>query len=464
MSIFSSYQSPFSWRYASHEMRQIWSELNKRRLWRRLWVCLAQVEFEFGLVTQAQLADLQANADNVNLERSLEIEREICHDLMAEVKAFAEQCQIGGGIIHFGATSMDIKDNSEVLQVAEALDILLFKLSRLLITFADRITEFATLPCIAFTHLQPAEPTTLGYRFANTAQDLLEDWKTIKAFRKNLRGKGFKGAVGTSASYVELVGIDNLVRFENRLSELLGLPFFSVTTQTYPRSQDYHLLCALAGLGASLYKFAMDMRLLQAQPIGELSEPFAENQVGSSAMPFKRNPVKAEQIDSLTRILSQMPQIAWQNAANSLLERTLDDSANRRLLLPESFLICDEVVSATTDILLGFQVHSVVIQKNLETYSPFAATERLLMAFVRAGADRQQMHERLRQHSMATWESIREGCPNDLASRIISDTELLTFLSPQRISEVLEADGYVGLAPQRAMEMARNIHITLTDR
>jgi adenylosuccinate lyase len=464
MSIFSSYQSPFSWRYASHEMRQIWSELNKRRLWRRLWVYLAQVEFEFGLVTHAQLADLQANADNVNLERSLEIEREICHDLMAEVKAFAEQCQIGGGIIHFGATSMDIKDNSEVLQVAEALDLLLFKLSRLLITFADRITEFATLPCIAFTHLQPAEPTTLGYRFASTAQDLLEDWKTIKAFRKNLRGKGFKGAVGTSASYVELVGIDDLVRFENRLSELLGLPFFSVTTQTYPRSQDYHLLCALAGLGASLYKFAMDMRLLQAQPIGELSEPFAENQVGSSAMPFKRNPVKAEQIDSLTRILSQMPQIAWQNAANSLLERTLDDSANRRLLLPESFLICDEVVSATTDILLGFQVHSVVIQKNLETYSPFAATERLLMALVRAGADRQLMHERLRQHSMAAWESIRQGCPNDLSSRIISDTELLTFLSPQRISEILEADGYVGLAPQRALEMARNIHITLTDR
>ena len=200
------------------------------------------------------------------------------------------------------------------------------------------------LPLIALTHLQPAEPSTLGYRLASYAQDLLEDWHMLRERRQSLRGKGFKGAVGTGASYAELIGAENLAGFEQRLSEQLGLPFYPVATQVYPRKQDYRVLSALAGLGGSLYKFAFDLRILQSPSLGELSEPFGKKQVGSSAMPFKRNPISAEKIDSLARSLAQMPRVAWDNAAHSLLERTLDDSANRRSLLPEAFLITDELL------------------------------------------------------------------------------------------------------------------------
>ena len=461
MSDFSTYQSPFTWRYSSSEMRCTWSELHKRQIWRRMWVYLAQVEYELGIVNQAQLDDLKSQAANINIDRSFEIEREIHHDLMAEVKAYAEQCPIGGGIIHLGATSMDIKDNGEVLQTKEAIAILLEKLKGLLLIFADKIEKFAAVPCIAYTHLQPAEPTTLGYRLAGTGQDLLEDWIRITSLQKNLRGKGFKGAVGTSASYNELIGESKLSFFEGRLSELLGLSFFPVTGQTYPRSQDFHLISILSGLGATLYKFSLDLRILQSPPFGEISEPFSEKQVGSSAMPFKRNPIKAEQIDSLARTLSQMPPIAWQNAANSMLERTLDDSANRRSLLPESFLICDELVGATTKILRGLQVDLVKIQKNLDNYAPFAATERLLMALVQNGADRQVMHEKLRLHSMAAWNSIQQGSPNDISTRICSDPDLLSYISLEKMALILRSGNYLGLAAQRATEMAAGIRSTI---
>ena len=454
---FSSYLSPFSWRYGSDEMRRLWSEEHKRRLWRRIWVALAETQSELGLVTQAQVEDLRYHADEVDMERSLAIEAEIHHDLMAEVKAFAEQCPVGGGIIHLGATSMDIEDNADALRVRAALDLVLASLAKLLVRFAELIEQYADTPVIAFTHLQPAEPTTLGYRLAMYAQDLLEDYHSILGLRSSVSGKGFKGAVGTSASYAELIGADRLADFESRLSAKLDLPFFDIASQTYPRRQDFTVVSALASLAASLHKFAFDLRLLQSPPIGELSEPFGEKQVGSSAMPFKRNPILAEKIDSLARYLATLPRLAWDNAAHSLLERTLDDSANRRILLPESFLAADEILRTARDVLAGLRFDAAAAARNLAVYGPFAATERLLMRLVKAGAGRQEMHEIIREKSMSAWEAVRRGDANPLVESLVYDANLKLYMDEDDIRETLDYAGYVGDAPTRARELAKKL-------
>ena len=294
---FETYLSPFTWRYGSTKMRRIWSEANKRRLWRRIWVALAEVQSQYDIVTTGQVEDLRTYMERVDVPRALEIEDEIHHDLMAELKVFAEQASHGGGILHLGATSTDIEDNTDVLRIRESLDLSLEGLRDLLLRFATLIDAWVDTPVIAFTHLQPAEPSTLGYRLAGHAQDLFEDWQAMVRLRSGLRGKGFKGAVGTGASYAELVGVNRLPEFESRLSERLGLPFYDVATQVYPRKQDYRVVEALAGLGATLYKFAFDVRILASPPIGELGEPFSKKQVGSSAMPFKRNPIQSEKIE-----------------------------------------------------------------------------------------------------------------------------------------------------------------------
>jgi adenylosuccinate lyase len=457
MSDYNRYQSPYSWRYASNEMRYIWSENNKRRLWRRLWVALAQAESEYGLVQPEQVEDLRAHIEEIDIPRALQIEAEIHHDLMAEVKAFGEKCTLGKGIIHLGATSMDIEDNADALRLRQSLDLILEKLGALLSIFAQRVEEFAELPVIAFTHLQPAEPSTLGYRLALYAQDLLADYEILFRTRQEIRGKGFKGAVGTSASYSELVGADQVEALENRLSVLIDIPFFPVANQTYPRKQDYFVLNGLAGLGASLYKFAFDLRLLQSPTIGEWSEPFGEKQVGSSAMPFKRNPINAEKMNSLARLLAQMPEVAWQNAAHSHLERTLDDSANRRTLLPEAFLISDELLKTASRILRGLQVNKSAIARNLATYAPFASTERVLMAMSKNGENRQDMHERLRSHAMVAWQSVREGQPNPLVDLLAHDPLISESLSPEKVKELMDVDQYIGAAPQRARGLAAAI-------
>ncbi len=454
---FHTYLSPFTWRYGSPEMRRIWSEAHKRRLWRTMWVALAQAQSEFGLVTPEQVADLQAHAEAVDVEAALRIEAEIHHDLMAEIRLYASQCPLGGGIIHLGATSMDIEDNAEALRLRQSTDLVLEALRALLLGLAERIEAGARQPVMAFTHIQPAEPTTLGYRLAQYAQDLLTDYRDLLRLRGEIRGKGFKGAVGTSASYAELLGADNLPRFEARLSELLDLPFFPVATQTYPRKMEYRLLSALAGLGGSLYKFAFDLRILQSPPFGEWSEPFGARQVGSSAMPFKRNPIRAEKLNSLGRALAQMPRLAWDNAAHSLLERTLDDSANRRTLLPEAFLTVSEMLDVARRLMEGFQVDAHAVERTLETYGPFAATERILMALGRRGADRQEMHERLRRHALTAWEALREGRANPLADLVASDPVFGEYLSPQALRALMDARAHIGDTPQRALSLAAEI-------
>jgi len=458
MTEFASYQSPFSWRYGSPEMRILWSEENKRLLWRRLWVAMAEAQTEWGLVTRAQVDDLKAHQTEVNVPRSLAIEEKNHHDLMAEIKVYAEQCPIGGGILHLGATSMDIKDNAEALQIAQSLDLILDKLKQLLVKLAEKTDLYAALPVMAFTHLQPAEPTTLGYRLANFAQDLLEDYDSLVRVRAGLKGKGFKGAVGNAASYVMLYGgLEGQRRFEDLISRSLKLPFFELTTQTYSRKQDYAVLSTLAGLAATASKFAFDLRLLQSEVIGEVGEPFAAQQVGSSAMPFKRNPIESEKIDSLARAVSVAPLTAWNNYANSLLERTLDDSANRRTLFPETFLAVDEILSTLTEILTNLRVNEAIIQRNLHTFAPFAASERVLMAAVKAGADRQEMHELLRTLSMAAWQEVQAGSPNPLIELIQQEAGITRWISAAELTQLFAVEGYTGIAESRAHEMAAKI-------
>jgi adenylosuccinate lyase len=458
---YDTYLSPFTWRYGSPEMRGLWSEAHKRRLWRRIWVALAQAEQSAGLVTAEQAADLAAHQDQVDLGRAQAIEAEIHHDLMAEVRTYAEQCPVGGGIIHLGATSMDVEDNADALRLREGLDLLLVGLRNLLGAFVSQIERWADAPTMAFTHLQPAEPTTVGYRLAQHAQDLLWDWRDLSRVCADVAGKGFKGAVGTSASYAQLLAGSGLTpaQFEQRIMDAIGLPAFAVTTQTYPRKQDYRILSALAGLGATLYKFAFDLRVLQSPPIGEWAEPFGARQVGSSAMPFKRNPILAENIDSLARGLAGLPHVAWDNAGHSLLERTLDDSANRRSILPEAFLAADELLRRSLRLIEGLRVQDEARLRLLATYGPFAATERLLMEAVKRGGDRQELHEIIREHSLAAWPEVQAGRPNPLVDGLCNDERIVRFWNGagEDVRVLLDASGYVGDAPERARALAQTI-------
>ena len=450
------YLSPFTWRYGSEEMRHIWSEVHRRRTWRRIWVALARAQHEAGLVTAEQVADLEAHQDDVDLERAAQREAELRHDLMAELRTFAEQCPVGGPILHLGATSEDVKDNGDALRIRESLDLIRRRLVDLLRALANRIEETADLACMGYTHLQPAEPTTVGYRLAQYGQDLLADLEAVDRLRASLRGKGLKGAVGTSASFAQLLQGTGWTPadLERRVMELLDLKAYPVATQVAPRKQEWRVVTTLAGIAQSLHRFAFDLRLLQSPPFGEWSEPFGRRQVGSSAMPFKRNPVDAENICSLARYVASLPAVAWENAAGSLLERTLDDSANRRLILPGAFLATDEMLLRAARLVQGLVLDREAIERNLTAYGTFAATERLLMELVKAGADRQAMHEVLREHSMVAWEAVRRGQPNPLPDRLAADPRLTAHLPPDRIRALLDATGYVGDAAERARALA----------
>ncbi|MCB9419404.1 MAG: adenylosuccinate lyase [Ardenticatenaceae bacterium] len=455
----STYISPLTWRYGSEAMRQIWSETHKRRLMRRVWVALATAQHQAGLVTAVQLADLQSQQENVNIERALEIEKETRHDVMAEIRVFAEQCPAGGGIIHWGATSADITDNVDVLRQREAARLLAAQLKTLLGHLAERIEAYAAVPTMAHTHIQPAEPTTLGYRFAVYAQDLLDDLHSLQSLISNLRGKGFKGAVGTQASYGELLhGTGTTAQqMEAAAMAVLELPYFPIATQTYTRQQDLRLLQGLAGIAASLHKFALDFRVLQSPPFGEWAEPFGKQQVGSSAMPFKRNPINTENICSLARYVAALPAVAWDNASQAILERSLDDSANRRIMLAEAFLATDELLRRASRIVAEMVVDETAVQRNLATYGPFAATERVLMALVAAGASRQEGHEWIREASLAAWAALRRGEENPLVSLLVVDERIGEFLAADQVRGLMDAGGYVGTAVARAHEFAQMI-------
>jgi adenylosuccinate lyase len=445
-------------------MRAIWSETSKRRVWRRVWVAVAEAQAAAGLVSPEQLDDVRSHADEVDITRSLEIEAEIGHDLMAELKAFAEQSAEGGAILHWGLTSADVQDNAEVVRQKAALLILIEALRRVLLQLADLIDTNAGLAVMGFTHLQPAEPTTLGYRLSLYAQDLFEHMESLIRLRLALKGKGIRGAVGTSGPFVDMLEGNEVTpeMLEATVMHQLGIEAFPISSQTYPRIQDFKLLSTLAGMAGSFHKFALDLRLMQSSGFPAVREPFGDKQVGSSAMPFKRNPIQAEKICSLARSVYAAQSPVWENAAQAGLERTLDDSANRRGTIPEAFLACDEIIHTANLILDDLTIDDHGIAEQLDRYGPFAAIERVLTALVMEGADRQQMHEHLRQHSLKAWSALQDGQLNPLRDQLAQDPAILKYLQPGRIRELLEARNYVGNAPQRARSMAERIRARYT--
>ncbi|HEY9179792.1 MAG TPA: adenylosuccinate lyase [Candidatus Baltobacteraceae bacterium] len=455
---YSTYASPFSWRYGRAELRALFSEEQRRKLWRQVWVALAEAQSARGLVSPEELADLRAHAHEVDIDAALEIEREIHHDLMAEIRVFASQATTGGGKLHLGSTSMDIEDTVETYRLRRALSLVGAAIDDVLHAFAEKIREHAELVCMAFTHLQPAEPTTLGYRFSVYAQDLLIDQANLRFVFANLTTKGLRGAVGTSASYEQLFnGSGGSSEMEDAVLERFGLQAREIATQTYPRKLDYLLLSALAGVGASLSKFAADVRILSSPEFGEVFEPFGKTQVGSSAMPFKRNPILCERIDSLARLLPSFADVAWQNAATNYLERTLDDSANRRTILPEALLCADEIVQVAKRVVAGLRVDAQRIAENLRTYGPFAGTESVLMEAVRAGGNRQELHEVLRSAAMESWTAIAQGKANPLGHLLSEEHELTSRVDPAEIRRMLDPGKHVGTATQRARALAARI-------
>ncbi len=449
---FDTYLSPFTWRYGSPEMRSMFSEVEKRAAWRKVWLALAEGERSFGLVSREEFEDIRAKSgkEHVDVGAAQELEKKIRHDLMAELRTFSDQAKVGGGKLHLGATSMDIEDNADVASYQMALDLVLARIGACLGEARRKIIEYKGTVCMAWTHLQPAEPTTLGYRFANYAQDLALDVKVIEAVRALLHGKGVKGAVGTSASFKALLGTDAGVRdLEGKVMKKLGITPIDVSTQTYPRKLDYLVLLALSSVAQSCHKFGLDLRVMQSPAFGELSEPIKDLQVGSSAMPFKRNPVLAERMCSLARLVSAFPTVGFANAANSILERTLDDSAARRIVMPEAFLALDECLSIYKELMGGMRVYPAMLRRNLERYGPFAGTEAVLMKVVERGGDRQKAHEAIRVKSFAAWEEVMKGRPNPIEKMLASDKGIASKVTPRELKKLMDPKAHIGDAESR---------------
>ena len=456
----SSYVSPLSWRYGSEEMKEIFSEVHKRKLLRRVWIALARAEEKAGVVSKEQVEELEAHKDDIDIEKATEIENVIHHDLMAEIKTYASQCPKAGGIIHLGATSMDALDNADAVRFTEALALTLKRLDDLVDALSEKAEAYKNVPTMAFTHIQPAEITTIGYRLSQTLQDLLDDREQLVFVKKNIRGKGMKGAVGTAASYKELVAESSVssIELENMVMEELGIKAYDAATQIYSRKQDLRIIEALSSIACTLHKFSLDFRILQSPPIGEFSEPFGKMQVGSSAMPFKRNPINSEKIDSLSRIIENAYQSAWNNAATTVLERSLDDSANRRIFIPESFIALDEMLITEIKVVKGMSIHSTATERLMSNYGVFASTERVLMELGKKGADRQKMHEVIREESLKAWVCVQEGKENPLKKALLDNSELLSYLSKEEIEKALDASEYTGDAEKRTemvLERAR---------
>lgn len=445
-------------------MRQIWSEENRRRLWRKLWVALAKAEHQAGIVSKRELDDLIKYQDTVDIHRAHEIEKDIYHELMAEIQTYNEQAKIGGGKIHLGATSTDILDNATMLQIQTSFHIIQKKLKTLLQVFSDKIETHMDEICMGYTHLQPAEPTTIGYRLAFYAQDLLCDEKLLERVGELLQGKGIKGAVGTSASYTSLLkdtGMD-VSLLEQLVMDDIALPAVGISGQTYPRKFDWLVIVILSSIAQSLHKFCFDYRLLQAAPYGEWMEKRSAKRVGSSAMPFKRNPDKAEKVCSLTRLVSSFLPVAWSNPAMSILERTLDDSANQRIFLPESFLALDECLETTTELLQNLDINHEAVKKNLDTYGVFAATEPLLMELVKRSANRQILHEKIKTLSMQAWEKVQQNESNPLPTLLATDGEITALIKPNELKKIMDPSSHIGLAKKRTKaflkELAKILH------
>jgi adenylosuccinate lyase len=447
------YQSPLTSRYASPEMSYLFSPYFKYLTWRKLWVALAKGEKHLGVaITDSQIKALEAAVEKIDLSQAEEFERTFRHDVMAHIHAYGEQCPEAKGVIHLGATSCYVTDNGDLIQMREALKLIRVKLVQVVRQLHSFAAQYAHLPCLSYTHFQPAQPTTVGKRACLWIQDLLIDLHDLKYTLDDIHFLGVKGATGTQASFVTLFGGDHakvkqLEQFVAR--ELSFNHVVPISGQTYTRKQDIRILNVLSSFAASIHKFATDLRLLAH--LKEVDEPFADKQVGSSAMPYKRNPMRSERICGLARFLLSLHENPLYTEATQWLERTLDDSANRRLYIPEAFLTADAILNLLCNVTAGLIVHPRMIAKHLEEELPFLATEHILMEAVNQGKDRQEIHERLRIHSLEAGRRIKEeGLPSDLFTRIAADSAI--GFSLKKLHEIARAEHFIGRSTEQVHE------------
>ena len=452
----SRYETPFSSRYASPEMQYLFSPDNKFRTWRRLWIALAEAERELGLpITEEQIAEMKAHAEDINYDVAAAREKEVRHDVMAHVYAYGQQCPSARGIIHLGATSCYVGDNTDLIIQYEALRLILKKLVNavaLLSRFAD---QYKSLPTLAFTHFQPAQPTTVGKRASLWLQEFLMDIDEVEYRIKGAKLLGSKGTTGTQASFLELFEGDHekCRALDRMIAKKMGFEgCFAVSGQTYPRKLDAMLLSTLSGIAQSAAKFSNDIRLLQHMK--EIEEPFEKNQIGSSAMAYKRNPMRSERIAALARYVIADALNPAMTASTQWLERTLDDSANKRISVSEAFLAVDAILSLVINVVDGLVVNTAVIERNLRRELPFMATENIMMDCVKRGGDRQELHERIRVHSMESARRVKQGDGvNDLLERIAGDPSFGVTL--RQLEDMLNPSAYVGRAPEQTDEFLK---------
>lgn len=453
MTDYSIYQNPLCTRYASEEMQHNFSDEKRFKLWRKLWIALAEAEMEMGLnITPEQIAELKAHAEDINYEVAEKYEREVRHDVMSHVKAYGEQAQSAKGIIHLGATSCYVNCNSEVIMIADAIDTVLKKL----VNVMDKLKKFALtykdMPTLGFTHLQPAQLTTVGKRATLWLQDLEMDYLNLMDLKSHVKLRGVKGTTGTQASFLDLFDGDGekVKELERRVVAKMGYEkVYGVTGQTYPRKFDYNVQCVLSQIAQSAYKFANDVRILQNMK--EIEEPFEKKQIGSSAMAYKRNPMRSERICALARYVISLPMNGAITAGTQWMERTLDDSANRRIVNAQAFLAVDGILNIYMNIAENMVVYDKIIARHIQAELPFMATENIIMECVKAGGDRQELHEEIRVLSQKAGAHVKaEGKDNNLLELIEADGMFKPVWG--KLDEIVDARKFVGRAPAQTVE------------
>lgn len=455
---YDRYVSPLSERYASKEMQYVFSPDKKFKMWRRLWIALAETEKELGLsITQEQIDELKAHAEDINYEVAKEREKVVRHDVMSHVYAYGQQCPKAKGIIHLGATSCYVGDNTDIIVMSEALEIVRKKLINVIAELAKFANNYKNQPTLAFTHFQPAQPTTVGKRATLWMQEFLMDLQDLEYVKSTLKLLGSKGTTGTQASFLELFDGDQekIDQIDPMIAKKLGFEAcYPVSGQTYSRKVDTRVLNVLAGIAASAHKFSNDIRLLQH--LKEVEEPFEKTQIGSSAMAYKRNPMRSERIASLSRYVMIDALNPAITSATQWFERTLDDSANKRLSVPEGFLAIDGILDLCLNVVDGLVVYPKVIEKRLMSELPFMATENIMMDAVKAGGDRQELHERIRELSMEAGRNVKEkGLDNNLLDLIAADPAF--GLNEEELKKTMDPAKYVGRAPLQVENFLKKV-------
>lgn len=459
------YENPLNTRYASKEMQQNFGDEKRFRLWRKLWIVLAESEMELGLpVTQAQVDEMKAHAEDIDYAKAEEYERQVRHDVMAHVKAYGDVAPSAKGIIHLGATSCYVDCNSELMIMKDGLDIILKKLVNVMEKLKNFALQYKDLPTLGFTHLQPAQLTTVGKRATLWLQDLMMDYESLQNLYSHFKLRGVKGTTGTQASFLDLFDGDEekVKELQKRVLEKLGYEkAYGVTGQTYPRKFDYNVLCVLSQIAQSAYKFSNDIRILQNMK--EIEEPFEKSQIGSSAMAYKRNPMRCERMGSLCRYMLSLPINTAVTASTQWFERTLDDSANRRIVIAQAFLTVDAILNVYMNVAENLVVYDKVIEKHLAQELPFMATENIMMECVKAGGNRQELHEKIRVLSMEAGRRVKqEGKENNLIDLIKADEDFAAVHG--KLNEILDAKKFVGRAPTQTEEFIKEEILPILER